>query len=99
MLFTQALKINPRSAVAEYHLGYLAFLEGRQDEAIDWYQKSLEDHPDFVETHIGLATAFYASGRLDDALRGAARSSTGRIRRGMGEVQDTLTPSSRRRMG
>ena len=68
-LFTYVLKINPRSALAQYHLGYLASFDGRYDEAIDWYRKSLESRPDLVETHIQLARALYASHRIDEASR------------------------------
>ena len=75
-LFSNALKVNPHSAVARYHLGYQAFLEGRRDEAIELYRKSLECRPDLVETHIGLARAFFASGKVEEAcdvLRTATR--------------------------
>ncbi len=66
-LFEHALRVNPRSAVAQYHLGYLAFLDGRRDDAIDWYRKSLELRPDFVLTHVGLAKALFVSGDVEAA--------------------------------
>lgn len=66
-LFTNALTVNPRSALACYHLGYVAFVDGHHDEAIDWYRQSLEYAPDFVETRIALANALFALGKVDAA--------------------------------
>ena len=66
-LFAHALEVNPRSAVARFHLGYAAFLKGDYKEAIDWYQESLKFGPDHLETHLALANALDMSGRSQEA--------------------------------
>ncbi len=67
-LFEHALTVNPRSAVAEYHLGHVAFLDGRHEDAVECYRKSLEYRPDFLETYVDLANCLFAWGKADDAF-------------------------------
>ena len=73
-LFQHVLRVNPRSAVAQYHLGYQAFLVGDRKAAIEHYRQSLDLRPDFVETYRELARTYIASGEVEEAckvLRGA----------------------------
>jgi tetratricopeptide (TPR) repeat protein len=74
-LFAHVLEVNPRSAVARYHLGVLLVQNGKHVEATDQFRKALAQRPDLVEIHLALGSALVAADdnrAAQDVLRGAA---------------------------
>jgi tetratricopeptide (TPR) repeat protein len=51
-----------------YYQALDLFAEGRHEEAIAEYRKSVETDPSFTEAMHGLARAYQELGRLDDAI-------------------------------
>ncbi len=50
-----------------YEIGQHLFLEGELEEAMNYFQKSLQLHPS-IESHIGLAEVYEQMGMLDEAI-------------------------------
>jgi len=63
-LLRQALKFNPRQAMAHLNLGDILFNQGRPADAIKEYLEEIEVNPDFALTHLHLAQAQEAMERL-----------------------------------
>ncbi len=55
------------SALTLYNRGYELHRQGRLDEAIMFYQKSLQINPEFAPAFYNLGTAFHAKHQLDHA--------------------------------
>ena len=56
-----------------YYAALDLFAEGKQDEAIAQYRKSIEIDPTFTDALHGLARAYQDTGRFDDAIEIAKR--------------------------
>jgi Tfp pilus assembly protein PilF len=67
-LFTQALQVNPRSALAHNNLGLTLAQQGRIAEAIVHYQEALQLRPDYAYTHNNLGLALFQQGKLAAAI-------------------------------
>jgi TolB-like protein/class 3 adenylate cyclase/Tfp pilus assembly protein PilF len=71
----QALRLSPRDMLAFRWLTMLAFAKlqiDAPDEAVNWFQRSIEANRNYPIAHFGLATALALLGSLDDA-RAAAK--------------------------
>jgi tetratricopeptide (TPR) repeat protein len=67
--YRTALRINPRSALAHFHLGNSYHKMSRLPDAIAEYQASLSIDPDSVEAHYELAYALaQIPGRVPEAI-------------------------------
>jgi len=67
-LFQKAIRLNPNaSASAFVYLGHALRNTGRFEEALSAYKKALQRAPDFIVTHIGLATTYSLMGREKEA--------------------------------
>jgi len=75
-LWTDTLKVNPRSAVAEAGLGWELYQKGDLNGAIVRYQKALELNSRIPEAYNNLGLAYYQLGRWDDALLNYQRAET-----------------------
>jgi predicted O-linked N-acetylglucosamine transferase (SPINDLY family) len=53
---------------AWYQLGMACLLQGKMDQAIDSFQKAVEQKPDFAEAQFNLGFALEHLGRLEDAM-------------------------------
>jgi hypothetical protein len=67
----EAVKISPKNSDALSGLGNLAWMHGRQDEAISYYEQALSIRPDYYETAMNLAEAYDKTGQSQrgDLLR------------------------------
>jgi tetratricopeptide (TPR) repeat protein len=73
-LYKEAVQRDPAYCDAMDNLGLLLRRQGKVDEAIEWYRKSLAIQPTNRVARANLATALRLQGRLDDALREGAIS-------------------------
>jgi Tfp pilus assembly protein PilF len=67
-LFTHALQVNPRSALAHNNMGFTLAEQGRLEEAIAHYQQALQLRPDFAYTHNNFGLALAHQGHLEAAI-------------------------------
>lgn len=66
-LWNRALACTPDNDTAHYNLGTTLLREGRLDEAIAHFEKTLEANPAYVKAHINLGQAFLQKGMPDRA--------------------------------
>jgi tetratricopeptide (TPR) repeat protein len=64
----EALKLQPRFAVAHNNLGLALVQKGSLDEAIAHYQGALQLDPDYADAYNNLGTALVLKGRMAEAL-------------------------------
>jgi tetratricopeptide (TPR) repeat protein len=64
----QELKVDPRSAQAEYEIGEVYRKHGQLEGAINAFRRSLEFNPAATPTRLGLAKALLQLGRKTEAL-------------------------------
>jgi len=67
-LWAHTLASTSRNAVAHNNLGNALAAMGRNDEAMEQYQKSLEIVPNFAEAHWNLGNIFTNEGRIDESI-------------------------------
>jgi tetratricopeptide (TPR) repeat protein len=67
-LFTQALAVTSRNAVAHQNLGNALLLEGDVDAAIGHLEEALRIVPDFPDAHNNLGSALGNKQRFDEAI-------------------------------
>jgi len=67
-LFTHALQINPRSALAYNNLGWMLARQGQLDTAIAYYTQALQLKPAMLEAHYNLGDALAAQKKFDEAI-------------------------------
>ena len=67
-LFTHALQINPRSALAYNNLGWTLAQQGQLDTAIAYYTQALRLKPAMREAHYNLGDALATKGKLEEAI-------------------------------
>jgi len=64
----EELKVDPRSAQAEYEIGEIYRKHGQLDEATATFRQALEFNPSATPVRLGLAKALLQSGRKAEAL-------------------------------
>ncbi len=68
LLWTHALACTSNNTIAHYNLGNAFLQQGRTDEAIAHYLKTLAINPNYAEAHYNLGNAFLQQGRMDEAI-------------------------------
>jgi tetratricopeptide (TPR) repeat protein len=68
ILFAKTAAASPHSARAQLNIGNVARRNGRTEDAIAAYKRSLEIDPDYPDAMSNLAGIYGAQGRFDDAL-------------------------------
>jgi len=66
--FEQELKIDPLNASAAYEIGEVHRNAGEFENAQKYFERALENYPDFEEAHMGLAAILTHSGKPQLAL-------------------------------
>lgn len=85
-MFKKALSLGPDSIPANYSLGTLLLLQGRQEEGIRYLTRGIELDPDYLETHKTLTADVRTSGSDQSVLYFAYA----KIYAARGEVEKTL---------
>jgi superkiller protein 3 len=67
-LWTRALACTSGNYVAQYNLGNALVKQGKLDDAIAHFQRSLEIQPGLAQPRYNLANALFKQGRLDEAI-------------------------------
>lgn len=67
-LWTDTLAQNPKCWMAYNNLGYDFYLQGRGEEAMDYYRKATELNSQNPNPHNNLGLAHFQKGRLDEAI-------------------------------
>ena len=67
-LFNHALKIDPTNYMAYHHLGMALYGEGKVNQAIDMYQKTLAVAPEYPSAYNNLAIVYAEQGRYHEAV-------------------------------
>lgn len=67
-LFSKTAEQSPHSPTIQMNLGYIYFLHGRVDEAIEYYRRSLALDADRPLTHNNMGNALSQKGQYDEAL-------------------------------
>jgi tetratricopeptide (TPR) repeat protein len=65
----RALKVRPGDPGTRYQIAIVHLAEGRVEQAAAELESLIQDHPEFVEAHVSLATAYYRLKRKDDGDR------------------------------
>ena len=81
--FRRAAGLNPKSAAAQYGLGFLSQARGALRDAIEAYRKAVALDPEMAEAYGNVAAAYASAGRNDDAadaLRKALQLDPGNLR-------------------
>lgn len=64
----KSLELDPSNYLSLNARGLLALKQGKTDEAVQFFLKSSLLEPDFAQTHVFLAIAYYQSGDISHAL-------------------------------
>ena len=67
-LWSHALACTSRNHVACYNLGVELCVQGKLDEATQYYQQALKIKPDFADAHYAFANALVARGKSKEAV-------------------------------
>ena len=67
-LWTHALACAPDNTIAHNNLGDAFYQQGRLDEAIAQFQKTLAINPNNAEANYDLGNAYFQQGRMDEAI-------------------------------
>lgn len=67
-MWNRVIAQRPNHARAYNNLGFLLAQDGRLDEAMQHYERSLKVKPDYPEAHNNLGNALQGKGRLDQAI-------------------------------
>jgi Flp pilus assembly protein TadD len=65
--FRQALALNPESADALYHLGFVLCLTKQEEEGVELLRKATKLNPTMPNLHVSLGSAYERLERFDDA--------------------------------
>jgi len=68
-LFTHAIKVTENNATAHYHLGLVAYAEGRRAEAIEQFKKTIDIDGGMAEAHYNLGVLLSLEGKFPEAER------------------------------
>ena len=66
-IFENLLKKHPKHAETNHLMGVTLQLLNKVDEALIYYQKTVETKPDFAEAHKNLGNMFYRLGKIFEA--------------------------------
>lgn len=72
--YTEALRLKPNYAQAQYDLGTALLAAGRRDEAMQHLLDAVKYDPAFARAHINLGKAFLDQGRVADAAEHMAKA-------------------------
>jgi tetratricopeptide (TPR) repeat protein len=72
--FEEELKVNSRSAAAEYELGEMARQARQWNDAIEHFNRAAKLDPEFAEAFIGLGKSLVSAGRVQEAVRPLERA-------------------------
>ena len=72
----RAIALRPRSVEAYYQRGYVRFMRGEHDKALDDYRKVQEFMPHYLNTEFNMASCYYAQRDWPNAIRMAHESNT-----------------------
>lgn len=50
------------------NLAYVCLLDGRNAQAVGWYEMLVDERPNYADARFGLATALYNIGNIDEAI-------------------------------
>ena len=67
-LWSDTAQVSPYSVVAQYNLGNELLSQGRTDDAIDHYYRSLKIDPTYSQPHNNLGDALFEKGRIQEAI-------------------------------
>ncbi len=84
----QVIVLDPGNAAARYNLGVALQMRGRYQEAVETYDKLLEDQPDAAPALANLALALRELGRSEEAIPHCQRALT--LQPGLAEAHNTL---------
>lgn len=73
-LYSQSLKVNPKSHPANHNLAKAYVARGRTQEAEHFYNAAIEADPVDVESHLGLGTLLVRQGRVVEATKAFRRA-------------------------
>jgi Flp pilus assembly protein TadD len=65
----EALRLDPKNAIAHYGLGLALYDKGKVDEAMSHYEAALRLDPKHAPAHCNLGLALYGKGKVDEAIR------------------------------
>ncbi|MFA5778749.1 MAG: FliG C-terminal domain-containing protein [Elusimicrobiota bacterium] len=65
---------SPQRAIEYYNAGITAYSSGKIDDAIHYFQRSVEYNPNFWQAWQYLGSCLYSKGRIDEALKGYEKS-------------------------
>ncbi|MDO8805940.1 MAG: tetratricopeptide repeat protein [Elusimicrobiota bacterium] len=68
-LWKHALAISPELDLAWYNLGSLMAAQGKNDEAVKYYQEALRVKPNYADAHYNLGIVLAAQGINDEAVK------------------------------
>ena len=68
-LFSHAVTVSPKSAVARNYLGFALAREGKYPEAIDQLTEALRLRSGYAEAHVNLGLVLDEQGRFQEAIR------------------------------
>ncbi len=66
--YTNAIRTNPQSGLANLNYGSLLRDEGNWEEAISYMQKGVQLSPDYSDAKIRLAEAYFKTGKYNEAI-------------------------------
>jgi tetratricopeptide (TPR) repeat protein len=66
--FEQELTLDPRNGNAAYEIGEMYRKAGEFDQAKEYFERALQDYPDFEEAQLGLAAVLMAQQKPEQAL-------------------------------
>jgi tetratricopeptide (TPR) repeat protein len=72
--YREAVKADPKDALAQYNLGFVLARLGRRDEAERRFRQAIELDPDYRNAHFNLASTLAEQGRWDEAAEHYRRS-------------------------
>ncbi len=67
-LWTDTIRVSPRSEVAHFGIGWVYSQRGRMDDAISEYQKALTIDPSYALADLNLGKVLAQEGRLNEAV-------------------------------
>jgi choline-sulfatase len=69
VLYQQVLRLQPKRAIARFHLGKILGELGRIDEAVDHLRRAAEDMPKYPDARAYLALALAKQGQAEEAVK------------------------------
>ena len=67
--YLEAIRLNPRSAIAYHNIGLIFVKQGKLDDAIHHLSRALQIKPDYPDAHMNLGVAFGLQKKFEEAIR------------------------------